>query len=102
MKLYRKGAVGFIDWLGLFVAFTDNARARVTRRQTAEPNAIPLSSASFVCGAPAHVYGATLHFSVSFGLLLQARVFFRVLDRTHEHRQGVLPEIHKNLPLHCI
>jgi hypothetical protein len=58
--------------------------------------------ALFMCGAFAYVYGATLHFSVSHGLLLQVRVFFRVLDRAHQHRQGVLLEIRKNLQLHCI
>ena len=36
----------------------------------------------YVCGALAYVYGATLHFSASHGLLLQVRVFFRVLDQT--------------------
>jgi hypothetical protein len=57
----------------------------------------------FVCvRLLAYAYEATLRFSVLHGLLLQDRVFFQVLDRTHQHRQGVLPEIHKNLALHCI
>jgi hypothetical protein len=77
--------------------------ARACARNATKPrDLLVCCPALFMYGALAYVYGATLHFSVSHGLLLQVRVFFRVLDRAHQHRQGVLPEIRKNLQLHCI
>jgi hypothetical protein len=48
----------------------------------------------FIYGALAYIYGAALHFSASHGFLLQVRVFFRVLNRAHQHRQ-VPSEIRK-------
>jgi hypothetical protein len=60
------------------------------------------ASEFFTVASRAYAYGATLHFSVLHGHLSQVRVFSQVLDRAHQHRQGVLPGIHKNLALHCI